>query len=154
MTEDIAKFKYNTAIAALMEFMNVYEEKGRKQKTENREQISKEDAAKLIKLFAPFTPYLAEEIWHQLYPGSSGSIHSSSWPEYDPKMLAGEQIEIPVQINGKTRTVLSVNPAVAKSQPEVVKVIMDNQQVSKYLENKKIAKIIFVAGKIINLIVH
>jgi len=161
VTEDLAKFKYNTAIAALMGFMNEYEEKereqeteNREQRTENREQISKEDAAKLIKLFAPFTPYLAEEVWHNLYPDSRDSIHLSPWPEYDHKMLEGEQIEIPVQVNGKTRAVIEVDPAVAKSQPEVIKVIMDNQQVSKYLENKKIAKIIFVANKIINLIVN
>jgi leucyl-tRNA synthetase len=153
VTEDIGKFKYNTAIASLMEFMNVYEENEREQKAENREQFSKEDAAKLFKLFAPFAPYITEEIWHRLYPDSSGSIHSSQWPEYDSKILEGEQVEIPIQINGKTRAVMAVDPAVAQSQSEVVKVIMDNRQVSKYLENKKIVKIIFVANKIINLII-
>ena len=116
----MAKFKYNTAIAALMEFMNAYEEKtpDGKEKT-----LSTDDAGKLIKLMAPFTPYLAEEIWHNLYPDSLESIHTSLWPEYDPKMLEGEQVEIPVQINGKTRAVISVNPPVAKSQPEVVKIV-------------------------------
>lgn len=151
VTKDIGNFKYNTAIASLMEFMNAYEEKT----SDGKENIlSTDDAGKLIKLFAPFAPYITEEIWHNLYPDSQDSVHLSPWPEYDPKMLEGEQVEMPVQINGKTRAVIAVDPAVAKSQPEMVKVIMDNQQVSKYLENKKIAKIIFVAGKIINLIVN
>ncbi|MBI2309769.1 leucine--tRNA ligase [Candidatus Collierbacteria bacterium] len=150
VTEDVAKFKYNTAIAALMEFMNAYEEKtpDGKEKT-----LSTDDAGKLIKLMAPFTPYLAEEIWHNLYPDSLESIHTSLWPEYDPKMLEGEQVEIPVQINGKTRAVISVNPPVAKSQPEMVKIVMEDQRTLQYLRTKKIVKIIFVANKIINLIV-
>ena len=153
VTEDLAKFKYNTAIAALMEFMNVWDEESRKQETEDRGHLFKEDAEKLVKLFAPFAPYITEEIWHNLFPDSQDSIHLSPWPEYNPKMLEGEQIEIPVQVNGKTRAVMVVDPAVAQSQSEVVKVIMDNQQVSKYLENKKIVKIIFVTNKIINLII-
>ena len=88
MTEDIAKFKYNTAIAALMEFMNVYEGKPL---TGKRKCCHWQRCGKLIKLFAPFAPYISEEIWHRLYPDSSESIHLSSWPEYDPKILEGEQ---------------------------------------------------------------
>ena len=118
VTEDIAKFKYNTAIAALMEFMNVYEEKTSDGK---EKMLSGNDAEKLIKLFAPFAPYISEEIWHRLYPDSSESIHLSSWPEYDPKILEGEQIEIPVQINGKTRAVISVDPSKAQSQSDIEK---------------------------------
>ena len=63
--------------------------------------LSTDDGAKLIKLFAPFAPYISEEIWRYLYPDSSESIHLSSWSEYDPKILEGELVEILVQVNGK-----------------------------------------------------
>jgi len=151
VTEDIAKFKYNTAIASLMEFMNAYEERV----SDGKENIlSTDDAGKLIKLFAPFAPYITEEIWHYLYPDSSGSIHSSSWPEYNSKILEGEMVEIPVQINGKTRAIISADQSTAKSQSGIEKMAMEDLSVMRYIEGKKINKIIFVSGKIINLIVN
>ena len=151
VTEDITKFKYNTAIASLMEFMNVYEEKT----LEGEEKLlSTDDAGKLIKLFAPFAPYITEEIWHHLYPNSSESIHLSVWPEYDSKILEGEMVEIPVQINGKTRAVMSVDRLTAKNQSGIEKMAMEDLSIMRYIEGKKINKIIFVSGKIINLIVN
>ncbi|MBI5356281.1 leucine--tRNA ligase [Candidatus Collierbacteria bacterium] len=151
VTEDISKFKYNTAIAALMEFMNAYEEKTSNEK-ENI--LSTDDKGKLIKLFAPFVPYITEEIWHNLYPDSQDSIHLSLWPEYDSKILERERIEIPVQINGKTRAVISADPSTAKIQSGIEKIAMEDPSVMRYIEGKKINKIIFVSGKIINLIVN
>lgn len=148
VTNEVAKFKYNTAIAALMEFVNAWEGRGRK--TEPK-QLTRSDGGKLVKLLAPFAPHLAEEIWERL--GNEPSVHLSHWPEYDEAQLVTERVEIPVQVNGKTRAVLTVEAGKAGDEGAVAKLALDHPKVIRCLKTKKPAKQIFVPGKTINFVV-
>ncbi len=140
VTEDIEKFHYNTAISAIMEYVNVLNEKG----------ATKENLEVLAKLLAPFTPHLAEEVWHEVL-GNTNSIHKSAWPRYDPKLIKEENVTVVVQINGKLRSQLTVNSEQSKS--EVEKLAKEDEKAAKWLNGQKVKKVIFVPGKIINFIV-
>jgi len=158
VTEDIAKFKYNTAIAALMEFMNSWEGKNREQRIENREQrkperlLSKEDAAALIKLFSPFIPHLAEELWARL--GNQPSVHVAKWPSFDDKLAAAETARIPVQVNGKTRAIIEIETEKSENQNLLERIARKNPSVVRHLTGKKEKQLIFVSGKILNFVVE
>ena len=100
-------------------------------------------------MIAPFAPHLAEEIWAQC--GKSPSIFQNGWPEYDEKLIKEEQIEIPVQINGKMRGKILASPEI--SQKEAVDLALKGESIKKWLEGKEPKKVIFVAGKLINIVV-
>jgi leucyl-tRNA synthetase len=143
VTEDIQRFSYNTAIAAMMECINELKVQSAKLKLEEKK--------KLVKLIAPFAPYLAEELWHQL--GSDESVHWSKWPEYNKKYLQSEKVEIPVQVNGKLRSVIEVKSENSKIKGEVIKMAENDSGVAKYLEGKVIKKTIFIPGELVNFVV-
>lgn len=140
ITEDIPDVKFNTSVAAMMEFINDWE----------GEQLSKENAKKFLQVLAPFAPFAAEEIWHELF-GEKESIHLSVWPKVDEKAVIAAAVQIPVQVNGKVRTVIQlVSPD--SSEQEVVKIALADEKVKKYTDGKKY-KTIYVKGKILNLVV-
>jgi leucyl-tRNA synthetase len=104
VTEDIGKFRYNTAIATIMEFVNLLRD--------SRKEIEIDDLKTLSLLMAPFTPHLSEEVWQSLNSqiavssNASGSgkqfnsVHNQPWPKYDPKLVIEKKITIPIQVNG------------------------------------------------------
>lgn len=139
---EIEELKHNTAIAAMMEFLNAWSEEG---------SLSKEDASIFLRLLAPFAPYLAEELWAQL--GKSFSIHQQSWPEYDKKLVRAETITLPVQVNGKVRGQVTLTQAKAEQEAEVKKLAKKEENVARHLKGKKIKKTIFVPGRLINFVV-
>ncbi len=156
VTEDIERFSYNTAIAALMECINKLKIKSEKLKVKDRK--------KLVKLIAPFAPYLAEELWHELVKseklkvknsesGEVESVHLASWPEVEEKYLKAEKIEIPVQVNGKLRGTVTIKSEKSKVKSEIIKKAKQDINVKKYLEGKEIKKIIFLPGELINFVV-
>jgi len=140
VTEDIENKKYNTAIACLIEFANLWEKEAG---------ISVEDGKKFIKLLAPFAPHLSEEIWEIL--GGEFSIHQQPWPEYDPALVKQTEFTIIIQINGKLRDKLIVSQDV--SEEEVKNMALNRPKVKKWLENKEIKKVVFVPNKLINFVV-
>lgn len=142
VAEDIEEFKFNTAIAALMEFLNSWES--------SKEGLNKESGIKLLKLLAPFSPFIAEEIWSSVF-SEKNSIHQSSWPTVDAKAIMDEVIQIPVQVNGKVRGVIAVGKN-ETDQDTVVKKALDEEKVSKYIKDKTY-KIIYVPKKILNFII-
>jgi len=156
---DVDKCQFNTAIAALMTFLNFIHNEVIKEsvkpldkRADHRYFISKKgNLKKIIQLLAPFAPYLAEELWEKL--GEKNSVHISEWPEFDPKYLVEDETEIVVQINGKLRGTVRLNSKTAKSESEAVKKAKDNFKVAKYLEDKQIVKTIFVPGKLINFVI-
>ncbi|MBU2577811.1 class I tRNA ligase family protein, partial [Patescibacteria group bacterium] len=140
--EDINSFKYNTAVAAMMEFINNWQALGN---------LSKKDALTFVKIMAPFAPFIAEELWFKF--GGDFSVHTSVWPEYDPKLIEEERVTIAIQVNGKLRDTLEIDFSLAVKQEEVEKGAKTSEKIKKYLENKEIKKTIFVPGKLINFVV-
>jgi leucyl-tRNA synthetase len=140
VSEDIAEFKFNTAVSQMMIFLNGLEAGA----------ISQEDFGKFIQILAPFAPHLAEEIWREKL-GNKESVFKSAWPEYDKELIKDETINLVVQINGKLRAAIEVSADI--SEDEAKKAAQENDNVKKWLAGKEIAKIIFVKGKLLNLVV-
>ena len=141
VTEDIENLRYNTAISALMILTN--------QLTNNKEQIAKNNFKDLLKLLSPFAPYIAEEFWQQL--GNKDSIHNQKWPEYDKNLIKEEIITIVIQINGKIRDRIEVGTGLR--QKKIEGLTLKREKVKKWLEGKKIKRVIFVPNKLINIVI-
>ncbi len=140
VTEDTPELKFNTSIAAMMEFINVWENK----------QLSAANAKKFLQIVAPYAPFMTEEIWRNIL-GEKESIHVSEWPKADESKLNEATLEIPVQINGKVKTVVKISAQEA-SEETVVKKALTDEKVKQYTEGKKY-KVVYVKGRILNLVI-
>jgi leucyl-tRNA synthetase len=145
------RWHFNTSIAALMELNNLLSSLGGEIAAGN---IPAGDVANtkkvLVLLLAPFAPYLAHELWEML--GEKGNLLKAAWPKYDPELAKEDEIEIPVQINGKLRSVVVV-PA-GSSEDTLRTVAMADEKVKAAIAGKQIVKKIVVPGKLINLVVR
>jgi len=151
VTQDIQEVKFNTAIAAMMEFLNEWE---RKFKISNFkfQILSKKHAQDFLKVLAPFAPFTTEEIWGTVF-GEKESIHLSKWPKVDPDLIGiDEEVTIPVQVNGKLRATIKVQSSKCRVQSYVVEQAIKEERVKKYLEGKKY-KVIYIKGKILNFVI-
>lgn len=140
VSEDIEAMKFNTAVSAMMEFSNDWQKYGK---------IKKEDFENFLKILAPLAPHLCEEIWERL--GNKKSIFLEKWPEYNKKLIREERINLIVQINGKVRDKIEVKAGINKGQAR--KTALDSKNIKKWLGSKKIKKVIFAQGKLINLVI-
>lgn len=138
---DMENQKYNTAIAKLMEMTNVLTKE---------EKISQDIFEKFIIISAMFLPALAEEIWEKL--GHKKTIFSQNWPEYNSFYAKEEKIELVIQINGKVRDKIITDASV--SEEIAKKMAISSAKIEKYLLGKNIEKIIFIKGKLVNLVVR
>ena len=138
VTQDIEQFSYNTSISA---FMNAV--------SELQKCHSKAILKDLVVLIAPFAPFIAEELWHQL--GNEGTVCDAQWPVWDESKMKDSEITMPVQFCGKTRFTMQV-PADA-SKDDVEKMALADERTAKYTEGKQIIKTIVVPKKIINIVV-
>ncbi|HPT66185.1 MAG TPA: leucine--tRNA ligase [Candidatus Woesebacteria bacterium] len=143
VTEDLNGFKYNTAIAKIMETLNKI--------SNDKYPISNEDLEKLIKLLSPFAPYLAEELWSEL--GNNTSVHASEWPVVDKKYLVEDEITVMVAINGKVRDQMSVDRSQISDEKEIIKKAKELENIKKWIGDKKIVKEIYVLSKMINFVI-
>lgn len=126
VTEDVEQFKFNTAISAMMSFLNVSSGK-----------MTKEQALKFLIILAPFAPHLAEELWESM--GQEFSVHDQEWPDFEE--VADEVVKIAVQIDGKMRGILEVDSGVPEDQ--IVEYVLENKDISKWLgENWEVKKLI------------
>jgi len=141
VSQDIESLKFNTAVSSLMEFCNAWQI--------DRSALGKKDFENFLKIFAPFAPYLSEEIWHQL--GYRKSIHKQKWPKYSPKLVKEKIITLVIQINGKVRDKIEVEAGI--SEEEAKKIALSQEKIVKYTKKKKIKKTIFVPDKLINFVV-
>lgn len=139
ISEDIDAMKFNTAIATCMEFMNFCS--GRK--------LSDEDASVFLRLISPITPHISEEIWN--LRGNKQSIFMEPWPEYDVKFILEETFKLILQVNGKVRDEVVVKLGV--SENEAKDAALKSEKVQKYVGGKNIKKIIYVPGRLINIVV-
>lgn len=142
--EDIEKMQFNTAIARLMEFLNVLP-----QKFDDEHPLYYAVMDNFSRLLAPFAPHLAEELNERI--GFEQSIFTRAFPEYDKSLVSVDIVEIGVQINGKTRGTIEI-PADASQDTAMAKAC-ENTQIAKWFVGKEIKKIVFVKGKILNIIV-
>jgi leucyl-tRNA synthetase len=141
VSDDIPRLSYNTAIAAMMEYMNVLREGER---VPHRMEVEP-----LVQLVAPFAPHIAEELWERL--GARSSVFDSGWPAFDPTMVVESTIKLVVQVNGKLRATVDVAPDV--TQADALAAARAVPGVAKYLTEGTIRKEIYVPGKLINFVI-
>jgi leucyl-tRNA synthetase len=138
--DDIVEFKFNTAISAMMVFVNAAE----------KASLSKQSLELFIQILAPFAPHITEEIWHEL--GHTTSIHTTTFPAYDPALTVDDIVTIAVQINGKVRGKIKVSPDA--DEATALTTAQMNENVAKWLTEHSSTKIIYVPGRILNIIVN
>ncbi|MDA2921726.1 leucine--tRNA ligase [Patescibacteria group bacterium AH-259-L07] len=145
VSEDLDNMKFNTAVAALMEYTNELITQYGKLKTEYIET--------LLLLLAPFVPHITEELWHRIHPKLSEkrSIFKEQWPGYNLRLAKSKEIELVIQINGKVRDKTRTNADILEKQAE--KLALKQKKIQTYIKGKKIKKIIFIKGKLINLVI-
>ena len=147
VSKDLEELGFNTAVAALMEYVNdLYKIKAKN--GFSKEAPWKQSLETLVQLLAPFAPHIAEELWQEL--GHKDSVHISSWPVHDPKYLVTETITIVVQVNGKVRA--NIEMSAASTEDEIIKQAKSNERVKPYIKDD-IRKTIFVKGKLVNFVV-
>ncbi len=139
VTEDIPRLSYNTAIAAMMEYMNAMRAGER---TPRRAEVEP-----LVKLVACFAPHLAEELWERL--GHSESVFDSGWPEFDPALLAVDEIELVVQVSGKVRGKVRVPRDVTEDAAYAA--AMTDASIAKFVSTEP-KKIVFVPGRLLSIV--
>ena len=142
ITRRLESFSLNTVVSGFMEFTNKLTELARS----SEGAVDLETIETAVILLAPFAPHISEEIWEQL--GHTDSVFHASWPEHDEEAMKDDEIQIPVQVNGKTRAVIAVAPDASR---ETVLAAARDAAAGKAGGN--IIKEIYVPGKIVNLVV-
>jgi leucyl-tRNA synthetase len=141
VTEDIEALRYNTAISAMMIFTN---------HLAGLPAVPREAVEKLVLCLSPFAPHLAEELW-QASLGASTSLALAAWPTHDEALCLDDVIELPVQVNGKIRGKVTI----AREAPEDVarEAALAEENVQKFVAGKAVRKVVYVPGRILNVIV-
>ncbi|HEX7091836.1 MAG TPA: leucine--tRNA ligase [Longimicrobiales bacterium] len=153
VTEDIAALHYNTAIAAMMEYLNAVREGGRRA---NRAEVEP-----LVVLLAPFAPHLAEELWERLGHEESiferaaavgyDRVEGGNWPTFDPAKATADTVEFVVQVNGKVRARIPVRRGIGEDEARAAALADENVQ--RFVNGAPVRKVIFVQDRLINLVV-
>ena len=144
--EDLERFKFNTALAGLMEYTN-----GLNQHWEAKGVHSEhwaEAISNLLTLMSPMAPHITEELWE--LTGHKGSVHSIAWPEWDEELAADEVITLVVQVNGRVRDKLEV--AVSIAEEDAKDAALQSLRVAPHIEGKNISRVIYVPGKLVNVV--
>ena len=140
VSDDYEKMKFNTAIAALMALINDINKLGK---------ITKGELRTFLILLNPVAPHITEEMWQQA--GFEGRLYQTTWPVYDESKTIEDEIEIPVQVNGKVRATIKV--AKEANAEEIEKVAFENTDVLKFTDGHEIVKKIYVPGRIYTVVV-
>ncbi|MFP3947729.1 MAG: leucine--tRNA ligase [Longimicrobiales bacterium] len=143
VSEQLPELRYNTAVAAMMEYLNVVRAGGRA--------AARSEVEPLVVMVAPFAPHIAEELWARM--GHKESIfEGASWPEYDPEKARRGTLELAVQVNGKLRGTVAGTPGM--SEDEAVALARADENVSRHLENGNVRKVIYVPDRLVNFVVQ
>jgi leucyl-tRNA synthetase len=146
-TEDMENLQFNTMIAALMEFTNYL---ARVKETGTVGDVLWQEAINtLLLLLAPSAPHITEELWSRL--GNATSIHQQRWPEFREALIKEEEITMVVQVNGRVRERLTVPASISEQQ--VIKLALASERIQNILQGKSPANIVYVAGRLISLVV-
>jgi len=138
VTEDFSEFKFNTAIASLMEFTNAIYQSG----------ADREVFLKLVLMLSPIAPHFSEELWNIL--GNRGSIFRAQWPMYDPKMLIEESVTIVIQVNGKVRSKIDVSADMDDGR--LKELVLADEKLKPWIQDKPAKNIIIIPNKLINIV--
>ena len=140
VNDDYEAMKFNTAISQLMILTNAFIKKSK---------ITKKELEVLLILLNPVAPHITEEMWRKL--GHSTQIANQNiWPEYDESKLVSDEIEIPIQVNGKVRGKLIVDKDTSKD--EIIRLSQEEENVKAFISDKEVKKVIYVPGKILNIV--
>ncbi len=140
VTLDIDSMKFNTAIAAMMTLINEMYAAGR---------VNRGDLSVFTRLISPFAPHIAEEVWERI--GGVGLVSLATWPEFDEAKTVDDTVKVPVQINGKVKSVIDLPKDVAKDA--ALAAARSDPKVAEAIDGKTVVKEIVVPGKIINIVV-
>jgi leucyl-tRNA synthetase len=139
ISDDIENFKFNTAVSTFMSLFNEMVD----------QKVTREQLKKILIVLCPFAPHLANECWEKI--GEQGLVEEQPWPEFDEALLVQDEIEMGVQVNGKVRTSIRLSPTADESTAK--EIAMNDEKIQKYLEGKEIVKIVYVPGRILNIVV-
>lgn len=148
VTADIQDDKFNTAVSAMMEAVNNYY-KLKEKYTIGKNEVWKFAVESLLQVLSPFAPHITEELWEQL--GHTDTIHVDHWPVWDEQYMQANTITVIVQVNGKLRAKLEVAKTI--SEDEIKELAQNNENVAKFIGKKEPTKIIYVPGRLINIVV-
>lgn len=140
VSEDYENLKFNTGIAQLMTLLNEMKAKG---------SITRKDFKTYITLLNPVAPHITEELWEMM--GYEGELNQTSWPSYDEDKLSFDSFEMPVQINGKVRAKVLMSKEA--NREDALKAAREDKNIKSYIEGKEAKKIIYVPGKILNIVI-
>tara|TARA_B110000116_G_scaffold56100_1_gene47598 strand:- start:4101 stop:6629 length:2529 start_codon:yes stop_codon:yes gene_type:complete len=143
VTNQMPALRYNTSIAALMEYLNVVRSKGRT--------AQKCEIEPLVVMIAPFAPHLAEEIW-ELFGHSESIFSGMNWPEYNADKARADTIEMAIQINGKLRATITIQAKMDRE--EIEKLSRAEKNISRYLETGIVKRVIYVPNRLINFVLE
>ena len=147
VTDDHENFRFNTAIAAMMELNNMLIKV--KESAVVGSPIWNDAVRCLTLMMAPIFPHISEEMWHQL--GNEGSVHVQTWPAGDAEKAKDDEVTVVVQVNGKVRDKLTVAPGASKEALETQALALPSIQ--KWMDGKKVRKLIVVPNKLVNIVV-
>ena len=148
VSDGLETFGFNTAMAGLMELKNTLQKVAREANVSR--EVWDEAVRTLLLLMAPFTPFVAEELWARI--GQPYSIHNQSWPVYDPEIAAEEEITLVVQVNGKVRDRIQVPANI--SEQEAKRLALESEGAKRHMDGKQPRKVIFVADRgMVNIVV-
>ena len=149
VTQDFEeRWHFNTSVALVMELVNtLYASEPLEQGV--RPEIVKETLQLLILMMAPMAPHLAEELWEML--GHRSGMDRVAWPEYNPQLAEEEQIEIIIQINGRLRGKIRVDPGLGKD--ELIERALGDPRIAQLLRGQRVVQIVAVPNKLVNIVV-
>jgi leucyl-tRNA synthetase len=148
--EDIARFQFNTALSAVMELVNAANDYRRDVRAGFRDASVQRDVARTVTLLmAPYAPHLAEELWRVVLT-EAGSVHRQAWPTYDAAAAAADELEIPVQVNGKVRDRLVVPAEIDAAELE--RLALASERVQAHIAGAQVRKIVVVPGKLVSVV--
>ncbi len=138
--QDFENLKFNTAIAQLMTLLNDFNKKG---------SVTEDEFRTYLILLNPVAPHITEELWQ--LKGYQGKISDAQWPLYEEEKTVDNEIDLPIQVNGKLRSTIRIS--VEASEDEIMERVNKDEAVLKHLEGKNIVKKIYIKGKIFNIVV-
>ncbi|MBI5794238.1 leucine--tRNA ligase [Candidatus Uhrbacteria bacterium] len=138
ISDDIEAFKFNTAVAAFMTLMNDVGDQS----------LTREQLKRVLIVLCPFAPHVANECWEVI--GEKGLVEQQPWPTFDEALLVRDSVEMAVQVNGKARSTITIAPDADEATARAAAFL--NENVAKHLEGKEIVKVIYVPGRILNVV--